>query len=78
MREELENVPSFRESLTFAGGSRAAPLPRGSAARGLGAAGDVALLTAGRAGRIVAEVAQRVGADQTSVLEGSLCLTGHN
>lgn len=78
-RDELENaVCAFGERFTIAGWRRSTPFPCGSALCGFRAAWEVTLVTADKAGRIVAEGPQRVSANQASVLRGLLGLTGHN
>lgn len=69
---------AFGDRRTVAGWKRSAPVPRGSTLRSLCAAWEVTLFTADRAGRIVAEVPQRVGANQASMPRVFLSLTGHN
>lgn len=66
------------ERFTSAAWEGHAPLPRGGAPRGLGAAGQVALVTGHGAGRIVAEASEGMGAHQASMLGVFLGLTGHS
>lgn len=63
----------------MAGWSRHTPFSRGHTPHGgLCAAGQVAPVTAERAGRIIAEEAKRMGAIQASMVRVFLFFAGHN